>query len=383
MMKEWKAQARSEYEDVKSGFKSTTVDDFKRGDWFTNCVQWVLETYALRVDADYIQTRYPGAGPKNQARQAIRWASKINGLVSGVAAAAISALEVSSIGPQAAITVPAIATSVMGEVAFSARIQLRTTYDLSVIYGAPLLVNDIEDCHLLFLTAMGIKLQDLVGNVGTAIGPKVASYNVRRLLRTGLRKALQEALKKIGGSWLARKLTERALMRVLVPGISIPIAYGFSRYSTRKMLESADRVMRIRGHVVRPVARAFIRDKDLDKLDAARILIHVANAGDREAWAEEQMNALRYCQSTLALSDEQLATLEQEYDCDGLTALRDLHTRLPWSARRDFVELAQVVAALMPSDVFDDAYGVAVATLSGDTADAERTRIEEIRRDLH
>lgn len=47
------------------------------------------------------------------------------------------------------------------------------------------------------------------------------------------------------------------------------------------------------------------------------------------------------------------------------------------------MELAQVVAALMPSDVFDGAYGVAVATLSGDTADAERTRIEEIRRDLH
>ena len=208
---------------------------------------------------------YPGAHPSNQARKAITLAARYNGVAGGLSASAITALELSSVGPQAVFTVPAIATTIMTDVAFSTRTQLRTTYDLSVIHRAPLSLDDVEDCYLVFLTAMGVKLHELLADVARAVGPQVVAYNIRKLLRAGLRKSLQEVLMKIGGTRLARKLTERAMMRLLVPGISIPISSGFNYYFTKQILQVANRQMIRRGAVVQPLIRLFQRQPDLEK----------------------------------------------------------------------------------------------------------------------
>lgn len=377
--KDMRDRVRSDYADLKARFKDTTVEDFKSGDWFAQFVSWMLENYSKEVDAAYIRRMYPGAAPVNQARKAISLAANYNGIAGGVAAAGITALELSSIGPQALVTVPTIGTLIMADVAYSTRTQLRTTYDLSVIHGAPLAMDDVEDCYMVFLTAMGVKLHEMAGGLGKALGPQVVAYNVRKMLRSGLRKALQDVLQKVGGTRLARTLTERAAMRLLVPGISVPISYGFNRYFTKQVLNVADRQMIRRGRVVQPLVRAYTRDASLPKTTALKLLISIVDAGEPEGWGEAQMDALRHCQTALSLSDGDLAELEQYFDREIETVLEELPKMDP-KVVDDLVELVTAAAACFPDARYDAGYAESISKLTARSTKSKAT--EQVRSEL-
>lgn len=362
-MADWKDEVRGEYEDLKSRFRGTKSEQFEKGQWFAEFVQWLLNAYAKQVDAAYIQKRYPGASASNQAAKAISLAAKFNGVAGGAAASAITALELSSLGPQAFITVPAIGAAIMADVSYTTRTQLRATFDLSVIHGSPLKTDDVEDCYLVFLTAMGVKIQEMAGGLGKAVGPHVVAYNVRKLLRSGLRAALQAALKKIGGAWLAKKLTERAMMRLLVPGVSVPISYGFNYYFTKQVLTAANATMLRRGRVVQPLVRLYARDKSLPKTFAIKVLISVLDSGNADGWSENQMNALRYCQQALSLSDADLAELDAYFDRTVEDVLKEFPA-LRAEAAAELVQLLTVASSLFPSDDHDAAYAAAIAKIS-------------------
>ena len=356
-------RVRSDYADLKERFKDTKVEDFKSGDWFAQYVSWMLTKYSREVDAAYIRRQYPGAAPANQARKAISLAAKYNGIAGGVAAAGVTALELSSIGPQAVVTVPAIGVLIMADVGYSTRTQLRSTYDLSVIHGAPLAMDDVEDCYTVFLTAMGVKLYEMAGGWGKAVGPQIVAYNVRKLLRSGLRRSLQEVLKKVGGTRLARALTERATMRLLVPGVSVPIAYGFNHYFTKQVLNVANKQMHRRGRVVQPLIRAYKRDPAISKTAALKILISIIDAGEPEGWSDAQMDALRYCQGTLSLTDDDLSELDEYFDREIDSVLDELPTLAP-KAVNDLVELVTVSSACFPDNRYDEGYAESISKLA-------------------
>jgi hypothetical protein len=73
------------------------------------------------------------------------------------------------------------------------------------------------------------------------------------VLRAGLRKALVDMLIKVGGAKIGRKLTERAVMEVAVPGIGIPIAAGANYFFTKHTLRIANVHMTRRGAIVQPL----------------------------------------------------------------------------------------------------------------------------------
>lgn len=363
-MSDWRDEVRQDYEEFKKRLRDTTLKDFQSGGWFAEFVQWLLQNYAKTVDAAYIRRNYPGLHPANQARKAITLAARHNAIAGGTAAAAITGLELSSIGPQAVVTVPAVATLVLADVAYCTRTQLRSTYDLSIIHGAPLSLDDVENCYLVFLTAMGVKLYELAGSLGKAVGPKVVVYNVRRLLRTGLRRALQEVLQRVGGARLARALTERAMMRLLVPGINVPIATGMNYYFTRQILNVANEQMTKRGAVVQPLIRLYKREPNLDKMVAPKILITIGDSGDPEGWSEGQMGALRHCQSTLSLDDGDLARLDAYFD----RTVNDIVQEIPpllGNSVDDVLDLAIVLAALATDDRHDIVYAETIVQLAG------------------
>jgi len=224
-------------------------------------------------------------------------------------------------------------------------------------------LDDIEDCYLIFFIALGIKLGELLGVPGKAVGPQIIAFNVRKLLRTGLRKGLQKVLMKAGGQRLARKLTERAMMRLLVPGINVPIAYVFNSAFTKLVLRVADRKMRQRGRVVQPLVRLYKREPRLDKLFAVKVLISVVEAGDPEEWAEGQLDALRYCQGALSLSDDDLMKLETYFDREMGQVLSE-GPSLSAKAATDLCELAMVISVLYPDDSHDLAYATAIRKIS-------------------
>ncbi len=307
-----KEDAKREYEEFREQFSHDKTAS-ESGDWFINLVKWMLENYSKNVDADYIKRTYPGAGSDNQAKKAISLAAKYASLVGGASGAAITGLELSipaSAGTSSLIAVPSIGAAVLADVAATTRIQLRTTYDLSVIYDAPLSVEDADDCYFIFMAAMGIKAYEAVGSVAKAVSPRIIAYNVRKLLRTGLRKGLVMAFSRVAGTKLAKKLTERAMMRLLVPGINIPLCAGGNYWFTRTMLSTARSHMRRRGAVVQPLIRLFFSDSSISPLLPLKAMIAVMESPQREGWDGMQLEALRYSQSYLALSDNEIGELD-------------------------------------------------------------------------
>lgn len=337
-------------------------ENFRKGGWFTSFVTWILSNYAKRVDAVYIRRKYPGVKLDQQAAKAITLAAKYSGVAGGMTAAAVSAVELSLVptfGIDLPVIVPTIGVAVMADIGYTTLVQLRTTYDLSVIHGAPLAADDVEDCFLIFMLALGIKLEELAGNVFKVAGPRIVAYNARQILRSGVRAVLVGIAKKLGGAKLARKLTERALMRLIVPGVNIPIASGFNYYFTKQVLNIANQQMRRRGAVVQPLIRLYKEAPNLDRTVPIKAIITVLESGSEEGWSPYQLDAIRHCQGFLRLSDADVAKLESWFDRDVKSLISEMPSMNP-KAGKALVDLLTVCAALFPDSLHDAAYSASI-----------------------
>ena len=361
---------RRAYQELRKRFASTAGDELKSGQWLVKTIQWVLEAHAKHVDAEYLRKKYPGAGPTNHANKAIKLASRYAGLVGGTSAAAVTALELSvplTGGLDAILAVPAICAAVLGDLLLTTRAQLQTTYDLSAIHGAPLAIDDAEDCYLVFTTAMGIKVAEGAGDLAKSVGPKIVAFNVRKMLRGGVRKAIIQVVQRIAGTELAKKITEKALMRLLVPGIGIPVSAGMSYTFTRGLLRTANKRMLRRGAVVRPLAQLHHRVPDLPRDAAIKALIAVLEAPRRpEGWEEGQLDALRHTQSALRLDDEAVGRLDGWFDRTPDDFVAELPPT-PEKGGQALVEYLATASALGSRHEHDAAYGTAIGKIASAT----------------
>jgi len=252
-----------------------------------------------------------------------------------------------------------------------------------VIHGVPLDVDDVEDCYLVFTTAMGISLAEGAGDLVRTVSPKIVAFNVRKMLRAGLRGALVKMITKIAGTQASKKITEKALMRLLVPGLSIPISAGMSYAFTRSILESANRRMLRRGAVILPLAQLYQQVPDLPRDAALRALITVIEAPKREGgWDERQLDALRHTQSALKLDDDAVAVLEGWFD----RTPDDVASGLPQMTERGgrlLVEYLATAAALGSQAQHDVAYAAAIGKIAAPSgAPFDAADIASIRRRL-
>lgn len=216
---------------------------------------------------------------------------------------------------------------------------------------------------MIFSLALNMKLGEAAKDVVKAVGPAILKYNVRRLLRTGLRKALIEILRRLIGP-IARKLTEKALMRILVPGLSIPLSVWMNRKFTKSVLTQANIHMRRRGAVIRPLMEVFRAQPEFPKDLVVKSLIVLAQSGNpADGWPEEQMNALRYSQKMLCCTDEEIAALEGWFERSVQQVIESLPS-LSESAGRALVQYLTVCAALNNEASHDVAYARTIAAVA-------------------
>jgi hypothetical protein len=87
-------------------------------------------------------------------------------------------------------------------------------------------------------------------NVVLKAGPRATEYLGRKLLRVGIRKGIQKMVKRVGGTQLAKKITEKASLRLIVPGVNIPIAAYVDRSFTKKLGNLAIKKFKTRGAII-------------------------------------------------------------------------------------------------------------------------------------
>lgn len=228
---------KSQVNQFKMMFKDNPIEEIKSGSWFTKILQLVLDE-SRNLSAEYFVKKYIGLDKESIARRLIKTTSNYTAIAGGLAGAAASAAELSTL-VSGGWSLAAAGGVLIGEISYITYLQLKLIYEISVIYNAKLDRNDPEDLITIFWYSLGINKWEEVSNAVLKAGPRSTEYLGRKALRSGLRKSIQSVVGKLGGQKLARKITEKALLKFIVPGVNIPIAAGVNKIFTKKLGNNA------------------------------------------------------------------------------------------------------------------------------------------------
>lgn len=215
--------------ELKEFVKGLTADDIKSGNWFTKLLAQALDNYTKKVDWQYFQEKYEGVPADAIVDQRIKLASRYASIEGGLSASAYTLAIVATLGSGGAAspgTVPAALATVMVDVAFLSRLQLRLAYDISVLYRVPLDVSDPEDLWKLIRVAFTIKSGELAREGVLKVVPALVRPLIKRFYSKGVL-AAAKAIPVVG-----KFLLQRNVIKIGIPLVGIPLAVLVNRWTT-------------------------------------------------------------------------------------------------------------------------------------------------------
>ncbi|WP_298585302.1 hypothetical protein [uncultured Kocuria sp.] len=235
---------RAKLKDFVTGL---SPDDIKSGGWFTKLSAQALSSYTDKVDWQYFQERYEGVPADAIVDQRIKMATRYAALEGGISAGAYSAAIIAtlgSLGGASAATVPAAVTTMMVDVVYITRLQLRLAYDVAVLYRVPLDLSDPNDLWKLIRVAFTIKSGEAVsGGVVKAV-PAVMRPVIKRFYSKGVL-AAGKGLPVVG-----KFLLQRNVIKIGIPLVGVPLAVVLNRYTTLVAGRHAQAVFRNEARVI-------------------------------------------------------------------------------------------------------------------------------------
>lgn len=156
------ARERAELREFVEGL---SLDDIKSGGWFIQLRAHALSSYTEKATWQYFQDKYAGLPADAIVDQRIKMAARYAAIEGGLSASAYTGAVVATIGSRGGasrLTVPAGLTTVMVDVAYITRLQLRLAHDIAVLYRVPLDTSDPDDLWKLIRVAFTIKSGEAV-----------------------------------------------------------------------------------------------------------------------------------------------------------------------------------------------------------------------------
>lgn len=217
------------------------------GGWFTKLVAQALSSYTNKVDWQYFQEKYNGVPADGIVEERIKMATRYAALEGGLSASAYSAAVVTTIGSAGGaspLTVPAAAATLMVDLTYITRLQLRLAYDISVLYRVPLDLSDPDDMWKLIRVAFTIKGGELAREGVTKSVPVV----VRPLIKKFYSKGVLNAAK--GLPIVGKYLLQRNVIKIGIPLVGVPLTVLLNRYTTLVAGRHARKVFRNEVRVI-------------------------------------------------------------------------------------------------------------------------------------
>ncbi|MFJ7305104.1 hypothetical protein [Streptomyces sp. NPDC099088] len=233
--------------ELKQFIKGLSADDIKSGNWFTKLCAQAMSSYTEKVDWQYFQERYEGVPADGIVDQRIKMASRYAALEGGLSAGAYTAAvaaTIGSLGGASPAAVPAAVTTMMVDVAYTTRLQLRLAYDISVLYRVPLDLDDPEDMWKLIRVAFTIKS----GEVARQGVIKSVPVMMRPVIKRFYSKAVLSAAK--GLPVVGKYLLQRNVIKIGIPVVGVPLAVVLNRYTTLLAGRHAQAVFRTEARVI-------------------------------------------------------------------------------------------------------------------------------------
>lgn len=243
---------RKEQDKLRGFVKGLTGDDVKSGNWFEKLAAHALTTYVTKVNWSYFQEKYAGVPADAIVDQRIKMASRYAALEGGLSASAYSAAVVATLGSGGAaspFTVPAAATTLMVDVAFTTQLQLRLAYDIAVLYRVPVNINDPEDRWNLIRVAFTIRSGEVVREGVLKAVPAIVRPLVRRFYG-GAVLGVGRGLPVVG-----KYLLQRNVIKVGIPLVGVPLAVVLNRWTTLVAGRHAQSVFRNEARLIELAGR--------------------------------------------------------------------------------------------------------------------------------
>ena len=334
----------AEAKELKAYAEAFGIQRLKDGSWFLEFIGVMLKSYSENIlkngGIEFFRKKYPGL-PKDQiATKVIETAEKYAALSGGVTALGATTATLGTAGVGFAGAVGSVGVDIL----FTTRLQLRLVYDLSVLYGYPLDADDPEDLMRAFSIAYGVAVASAGSQVIMKAGPEVIRHQLRNLL-WGNTKAIQSAAKKIIGPKLGEKITNRALMKGLVPGVSIVVSSGWNYVATKRIAAIAQHELRTQARIrdaVRELAEVLKSRMEYAPLVLESVVAVATAEGD---FSPHEGELFKTVVNYLELPLETLRKAEEQVDVSTETIVNKLRAVTDESFKRGLVECLVVVAA--------------------------------------
>ncbi|MET7285353.1 hypothetical protein [Streptomyces sp. NPDC005573] len=341
--------------ELKAFVKGLSADDIKSGNWFTKLMSQAMNSYTEKVDWRYFQERYEGVPADAVIDQRIKMAARYAALEGGLSASAYTAAvaaTLGSLGGASPATVPAAVATMMVDVAFVTRLQLRLAYDISVLYRVPVDVSDPDDMWKLIRVAFTIK----GGEVAREGVIKAVPAMMRPLIKRFYSKSVLAAAK--GFPVVGKYLLQRNVIKIGIPLVGVPLAAVLNRYTTLLAGRHAQAVFRNEARVIEIAQNLSKRSKHPQLMLWVAWLVIKAN----RTIADDEALLMRHLVSMVR---ERHQVVDEE-----LAHLIDIDPAEVW--RRMDAEPGDL------SDLLDVAERV--ATVDGDLNAREKDVISELRK---
>ncbi|MET9109672.1 hypothetical protein [Streptomyces zhihengii] len=237
----------NERAELKEFIKGLSADDIKSGNWFAKLSAQAMKSYTDKVNWQYFQERYEGVPADAIVDQRVKLAARYAALEGGLSAGAYSAAVIAtlgSLGGASSATVPAAVATMMIDVAYISRLQLRLAYDISVLYRVPLDPSDPEDMWKLIRVAFTIKSGEAVREGVTKAVPALVRPVIKRFYSGGVLSAAK-TLPVVG-----KYLLQRNVIKIGIPLVGVPLAVVLNRYTTLLAGRHAQAVFRNEARVI-------------------------------------------------------------------------------------------------------------------------------------
>ncbi|MFJ6851498.1 TerD family protein [Streptomyces sp. NPDC091271] len=233
--------------ELREFIKGLSPDDIKSGGWFTKLSAQALSSYTAKVDWQYFQERYEGVPADAVVDQRIKMAARYAALEGGLSAGAYTATvaaTLGSLGGASAATVPAAVATMMVDVAYVTRLQLRLAYDVAVLYRVPLDLSDPDDMWKLIRVAFTIKSGEVVREGVIKAVPALMRPVIKRFYSKGVLTAAR------GLPVVGKYLLQRNVIKIGIPVVGVPLAVVLNRYTTLVAGRHAQAVFRNEARVI-------------------------------------------------------------------------------------------------------------------------------------
>jgi hypothetical protein len=223
-----RGKVRQELDRLRELAQRFSMEEVRQGEWFARLLKFSLDQYVQEVDAAYFDRLYPGMSADARIRDRIelaaRYASVEGALTAGAYNGALAAT-LGSRGTATPVTLPAAGISFVLDLLSMSNLQLRLAYDIAVISGVRLDLDDPEDLWRLIRVAFVIEGR---ASRWEQLGKRAPAF-VRPVLMKIFNGDPAAAAKSLPA--MGRFLLQRHALKFAIPGVGVPLSIAVNYWS--------------------------------------------------------------------------------------------------------------------------------------------------------